>query len=330
MDMLSYVKSFFSKTPPYLIFYVTGKCNAKCVHCFNWKLSQNDLSLDEISKIAKNWGKLLILNLGGGEPFLRDDIIRIVEKFDYYAHPKIIAIPTNGILTDKIRKNADYLLTRFPHIFFRFTVSIDGFEEVHDQIRGVKCFGRAIETIRQLKWLKGIHSNFSLLSNSCFMQQNQDTLLDTIKYLKDLVDFPSVTFIRGDPKNNSSKTNLDIDKYAEILKYLKQIDYSQFNNHPLSGFIRNASILARDKVLETLRTGKRNFKCYALERMVVVDNTGEVLPCEIFNSSVGNLRDCDYDIKNIRTKKIICQIPCTWECAVRTGIIYNPLEWRHL
>ena len=339
--MLGYIRYFFSNIPSYLIFYITGKCNANCIHCFNWKLSNEDLTLEEIEKIATNWGKLLILNLGGGEPFLRDDIVDIVSIFDKYTKVPIIAIPTNGILTAKIIDKINEILTLFPHIFFRFTISIDGLGKEHDTIRGIKCFDHAISTIRYLKHLKRSFPNFTLLTNSCFMQQNQNTLLNTIQTLKEGlgVDFPSVTYIRGDARDLNSKVSISLDKYIEIINYLETIDYSEFTNHPMSKFLRKATLLARRKVVENIKTGERNFKCYCINKMIVMENNGRVRVCESQPWSLGNLRNNNYDIKEIinsysaKATKIYLHnknCNCTWECAIRTGIIYNPLEWGKL
>lgn len=126
--------------------------------------------------------------------------------------------------------------------------------------------------------------------------------------------------------NEDTKQNLDTGRYIQIIDYLNQLDYERFNNHPMAWFIRKATLKARDKVLINAM-GVRNFKCYAPNKMVVVDNMGNVLPCEMIKYSYGNLRDCDYNIRNILPKKLECSIPCTWECAIRTSIIYNPKEW---
>lgn len=104
----------------------------------------------------------------------------------------------------------------------------------------------------------------------------------------------------------------------------------------MANFIWGATVLAREKVFENLKTGKRNFECYAIRKMTVIDDTGEVKICEMLPTSLGNLRNFGYDIKKIVTsnfanseyekiKKHKCN--CTWECAIRTGIIYNPKEY---
>ena len=339
-----WIKFYFSKIPFYTIFYVTSRCNARCAHCFNWRLvdsssQRKELTLEEIEKIAKNWGDILILNLTGGEPYLREDLAEIVGLFKKYTGVEIIAIPSNGFLTDKILEMVKNLLKKFPDLYFRFAFSIDGIGEKHDEIRGVPGgFEKVIKTVKEVKKLKKEYKNFSIFTNSCFMQLNQDNFLDVLKYIKENldVDTMSVTYIRGDAKLNEAKKNLYNEKYQEAINYVSKLNRSNFKNHPLSNFIWNITAFTREKVLENLKINKRNFECYAIRKMIVLEDTGEVKICEMLPTSLGNLRNNDYDIKKIvlsdfaqseykKIKNHNCN--CTWECAIRTGVIYNPKEY---
>lgn len=341
---IRWAKFYFSNIPFYIIFYVTSRCNAKCAHCFNWKLleespNRKELSLEEIESIAKNWGDILIANLAGGEPYLRKDLPEIVRILKKYSGVEIIAIPSNGLLTDGIIEIINKLLKDFPELYFRFTFSVDGVGDMHNKIRGIpNGFDKVVETIKQVKKFKEKYNNFSLFTNSCFMQLNQDILIDTLEFIKEEldVDVMSVTYIRGDVKSDEAKQNLYNEKYKKIINYLSLLNRNNFKSHPLSNFIWGATAVARDKVFENLKTNKRNFECYAIRKMIVIDDIGEVKICEMLPTSLGNLRDYDYNIKNILTtdfanaeyekiKNHKCN--CTWECAIRTGIIYNPKEY---
>ena len=71
--------------PVNLIFFVTSKCNLLCRHCFYWEelnLPKNELSLDEIEKVARSLPNLLSLSLTGGEPYLRPDLPDIAAAFE--------------------------------------------------------------------------------------------------------------------------------------------------------------------------------------------------------------------------------------------------------
>lgn len=341
---IRWIKFYFSRIPFYTIFYITSRCNARCAHCFNWRLikeseKRKELNLKEIELIAKNWGDMLILNLTGGEPYLRNDLPEIVKLFKKYTGIEIIAIPSNGFLTDRILKTIKKLLKDFPDLFFRFSFSVDGMAKEHNKIRGVpEGFDKVIETIKQVKKLKKKYKNFSVFTVSCFMQPNQNSLLNTLKWIKQKLnpDTMSVTYIRGDARLSATQKNLYNKKYKEIITYLSKLNRDKLKNHPLSNFIWGATSLAREKVFENLKTNKRNFECYAIRKMIVIDDIGEVKICEMLPTSLGNLRNAEYDIKKIvssdfanseykKIKKRKCN--CTWECAVRTGIIYNPREY---
>lgn len=342
-----WLKFYFSKIPFYTIFYITPYCNAKCAHCFLWKMTdtaaqRREMSIEEIEKIAKNWGKMLILNLTGGEPYLREDLPEIVRLFRKHTGVDIIAIPSNGFATERILKTINKLLEDFPDIFFRFSFSIDGIGEDHDKIRGVPGgFERVVKTVKEVKKLKKKYKNFSVFTNSCYMQPNQDKLMDTLKYIKENLDVDTmgVTYIRGSARFSETQHNLFNKNYKKVLDYLSKLNRKKFKRHPLSNFIWGATAFARHKVLENLRTNKRNFECYAIKKMTVIEDDGNIKVCEMLPTSLGNLKDNDYDIKKIVTSDLANKeykkikqhkCNCTWECAIRTGIIYNPREYPSL
>jgi len=344
---LKWFHCYFSSIPFYTIFYVTAQCNARCVHCFNWELiegyaDRNELSIDEIELIAKNWGRMLIVNLAGGEPYLRDDLPEIVRVFKKYTDVDIVAIPSNGFLTDRVLGIVNKLLERFPDIYFRLAFSVDGIGEQHDKIRSVTGgFEKVVRTIKEVKALKKKYRNFSLFTNSTFMELNQDDLMGTLKYIKSEldVDAMSMTCIRGDVKQGEVQEGLYNEKYKEVAMYLAKLNRTKFKNHPMANFIWGATSYAREKVFDNLKYGRRNFECYAIRKMIVVDDVGEVYICEMRPTSLGNLRDYNYDIKKIVRSKMANdeykkikdhQCNCTWECAIRTGIIFNPKEYLSL
>ncbi len=339
-----WVEFYFSSIPFYAIFYVTSRCNARCAHCFAWKLvddsnRRKEMSLEEIEKIAKNWGKMLIVNLTGGEAYLRDDLPEIVEIFKKYTGVEIVAIPSNGFMTEKILEIINKLLKRFPDLHFRFAFSVDGIGKKHDDIRGVPGgFEKLMKTIREVIKLKKEYNNFSVFTNSCFMQQNQDDFIDILKFIKENLDVDTIgmTYIRGNVRLSESQKNLYNEKYKEAIDYIAKLNHDKFKNHPLANFIWAATILARKKVFENLKINKRNFECYAIKKLTVIEDTGDVKVCEMLPTYLGNLRENNYDIKKIVTSKLAdseCEkikkheCNCTWECAIRTGIIYNPKEY---
>ena len=123
---------------------VTYRCNARCQMCNTWKnpsKKSEEITPEIIDKIS---GRYKRLNITGGEPMLRDDILEIVEVLDKKTDR--LEISTNGYFTDRIIKVAE----KFPNITIR--VSIEGLPEINDRIRGIKNgFDHALRTILCLK-----------------------------------------------------------------------------------------------------------------------------------------------------------------------------------
>lgn len=83
-------------------------CNSRCNTCNIWKKQAKNLTLDEYQKIFKNIGKCHTGLLSAEEePFLRNDIVDVVTAIYKISHPRIINIPTNGILVQTIIEKTD-------------------------------------------------------------------------------------------------------------------------------------------------------------------------------------------------------------------------------
>ena len=106
---IPYIKSALSQKPWYLILYVTSHCNQRCNMCFAWEMlnslkKSEEWTLEEFTKIAKQFPNLYQLSLTGGEPTLRRDLAEIIEIFYKHSNVRRITIPTNGFYTDRICK----------------------------------------------------------------------------------------------------------------------------------------------------------------------------------------------------------------------------------
>ena len=91
------------KYPVSLVHFVTNRCNARCSFCFidfdNPKTFKNELTVNEIDKITKNLGpNLTNVNLTGGEPFARKEILDIARCYFKNTNIDSITMPSNGSL----------------------------------------------------------------------------------------------------------------------------------------------------------------------------------------------------------------------------------------
>ena len=124
----------------------TYRCNARCRMCNCWQNPSKSAEEFDPEILRKLPGGMKRLNITGGEPMLRKDIMRIVEILD--TKTKRLEISTNGFFDEKI----EAIARRFPRITVR--VSVEGLPETNDELRGIpNGFDHALRAILRLRRL---------------------------------------------------------------------------------------------------------------------------------------------------------------------------------
>jgi radical SAM protein with 4Fe4S-binding SPASM domain len=137
------------QTPYNVTWEVTGTCNLRCAHCMVDAGGQGPAELDTaqalrlIDDLAE--ARVLQVTLCGGEPFLRKDIVTLLERLA--GTNMWIGIATNGY---RVPRHVLKALERLP--VFYAQVSIDGIGPQHDAFRGRKgAFGAVCASIKRLQ-----------------------------------------------------------------------------------------------------------------------------------------------------------------------------------
>jgi MoaA/NifB/PqqE/SkfB family radical SAM enzyme len=340
-DLIGSAARFWRGGFNYLIFQVTSRCNAACEHCFNWRNTQEarrlhdrELTLNEIEMITRKLPPMLLVNLCGGEPTLRDDLPEIVRLFSRDCSTRFITIPTNGFLPRKTEDVFGRIFRENPDTFFRLGVSLDGWEEEHDRIRRHPGgFRKTMETAGILRGMKRRYSNYFVEANIVFSTATQDRVEELVDNIRStgLFDSIAVLYIRGDPRD-PELMRPDLEKYRSINRRI--LDEFRVSRHPSSRILEALTELVVDKVIEVETTGRQCYRCFAADRLAVLNARGELFPCEIIaDSLIGNVRDWDYDIPRmlespggVKWREHAGSCVCTWECAINMSFIYQPLQ----
>jgi len=333
------VEKFIDKRYPVQVtHFVTSKCNARCKHCFYWKnlnKNKNELTLGEIRKISKSMPNFFFLIISGGEPFLRDDLDKIIKI--YYENNNIgnLTIPTNGFLTKKIYDTIKNILISCPELLVTVSLSLDGIGIDHDEIRGVDgIFDKVTATYWMLNDLKKSNKNFNVDFLTTISILNQNKLKQISHYVRENFNSEiNIILIRGDSKESFVK-NIDIKYYDDMWAFQKNRFESKDSQSKLKSIIRKRLQLIRQEFLSrTFKDRKYLIPCYACKLDVVINEEGDVYPCEMLNEKIGNLRDYEYDFKKLWWSKKADEIRkciksskcyCTHECNMRTNILFNP------
>lgn len=328
----------------HVAWYVTGRCNLECLHCFlgGSKYRKVELPFSEMRKILRSISETNVLAIGitGGEPFMRSDILKILEEIANYCI-NIRSIFTNGLLiNEEIVKNLRKLDQKIT-----FCVSLDGVGRSHDILRGME--GSFQKTIKNIKLL--IKNDFPIAINTCITALNKEQMVELYHIIKSLnverwrvaAPFDVGSWRIADPK-------LKVSIEDEIEVCMKIFDVWKKDGEPF--------ILQLDHIFHSENRREEwsidDYVCnYDRETCAILPN-GDVIPCDaLFGAGVivGNilnkplnelweskemrkfkdlkvkdllLEECNATCNNCNLLKY-CGLGCRLNAYIKTGNIYH-------
>ena len=313
-----------SSAPTKLIFVVTKRCHSRCVYCDMWKVKDtpggldNELSLDEVKKVAAANPFLQWIDFTGGEPTDRPDFVEVVQSFAA-ACPDLLVVhfPTNGIATKRITEHVKQLqATIQPQLVV--TVSIDGPPELNDRLRGIRNdFAHAVNTFAALRRQLGPEQVFvgmTLHGHKASCGQSTSELVETtfaavndalVKQQEAPIDWGTfhlnIPHLSQHYYGNAAKSEPDgfggeVHR-AEIAAALRLAANKPKSNG--ASLMRAVERIYRAEAMKYLSTGKTDITCSALLSTAYLSEKGEVYPCTIWDQPLGNVRDSNYALMPI-------------------------------
>ena len=142
-------------SPKTIYIHVTRACNQDCLYCYfsAGKPMSDELYFNEMLPVFDDIQQLNPQKVvfTGGEPLLRSDIFELAHAFreaDKKHHIRL-SIISNGTLINE--NNAKDLVESFDEI----RISIDGFKQVNDIIRGKGTFDKAVNALDVIQRMGG-------------------------------------------------------------------------------------------------------------------------------------------------------------------------------
>ena len=338
---------FTRQNPVSLIHFVTNRCNARCSFCFidfdDPNTFKKELSLLEIEQLTKHVGpSLQNVNLTGGEPFSRVDLLEVVRAWYINTNIRSIFITTNGSLPERIISLANKIKSEFPDRLLIFSISIDGLPELHNKIRKIaNLFENAIKSYHGLKKIGGnIDVNIAITVS----HENYKTAHELYEELSTNYGIKSITctIVRDEgvykiPK--SVKENI-LNTYNKIIKRIQsdlKLNILQgYNADSLQGRLMNKKNVLMNNIISKIYLNPTYISpCHAGSLFGIIEANGNVKPCEILDNTIGNLRDYDmnflkmwhgHDAQTLKSTIINSKCNCTYECAWSFNILGN---WRY-
>jgi MoaA/NifB/PqqE/SkfB family radical SAM enzyme len=290
---------------PYKInFSITYLCQSRCLTCNIWQIKpKGELSIEEIREFARKNNYFKWVELTGGEPFLRGDIVEIARTFkDNCKDLYILTFPTNSLCDPKMlhKKISDILALGIPRI--AITLSLDGNKELHDRIRGVPGnYERAIANYKMLQELAKTYKNVYFVFGYTMSKFNAGQFQRVFEDVKR--DIPTLKVndfhinLAQTSENYYKNENDDIRPSKELaLSDLKWIMKNrEFRMDPIS--LVEDSYMRR--LVRFLERGNSPMRSRGLDASLFMDSFGNVYPSIMWDRKIGNIRDSSFDLRPI-------------------------------
>jgi len=288
--------------PMSLTLSLTYRCNSRCATCNVWRKEAEELTVDEWERVLRSLGRAPYwITVSGGEPLLRQDAVQIIRLAYEHCRPAIVNIPTNGLLPERIARAVGEVTAACPRTSVVVNLSLDGWGEEHDRIRGVPGnFERALETYRLLRALEapnltlGVHtvvSRFNAKAVPALHARVQEELAPD-SYITEIAEE------RVELGTVGSDITPTPDVYAETIKQVVALQA----RHPPAGLGGVAWAFRRRYyrlVQRWLQEQRQVIPCYAGWASAQISPEGDVWFCCIRAIPVGNLRKAGYDFRRV-------------------------------
>jgi len=278
----------------------TYRCNAKCHMCNIWK--HPSAAGDEVTPaVLEKLPHIGMINVTGGEPFLRDDIEEIFDVL--VGRTGRIVVSTNGYMTERIVEVA----RKYPHLGFR--VSLEGLPAANDELRGLPDgFDRGLRTLASLAQLGVEDIGFAITLSD----RNANDLMELYSVARMMkVEFATAAvhnsyyFHKFDNVIQDRENMIrELDKLIDELLCSSKVKdwFRAYFNYGLQQFV----------------AGKpRLLPCNMGHDAFFLDPLGEVRPCNVMEETMGNLKDKTFaeiwegkEAEGIRGKVKSCGLNC--------------------
>jgi MoaA/NifB/PqqE/SkfB family radical SAM enzyme len=298
-------------------FSVTNVCQSKCRTCNIWEIykknpekRQEELKIEEIERIFRSMGHVYIFNVSGGEPFLRPDIVGIIELACKYLTPGVIHIPTNAIAIDKTEILVVEILKSVqdiaPSTQVTIKPSLDHIGEKHDDIRGVKGnFNKVMTLFNRLKEIQLEYPNLHAELGTVISLWNVEDVEEIASFVTGLgVDSyrNEIAEQRSEMFNMGNAITPSPEEYENAINlFISHVKTSMRDRKSFQKTTNAFRLVYYDLAIRILKQKTQVITCYAGISNVHMSPYGDVWACCTlgYEKSMGNIRDYGYDFQTI-------------------------------
>jgi MoaA/NifB/PqqE/SkfB family radical SAM enzyme len=263
---------------------------------------EDELTLDEWDKVLASLGRAPYwFTISGGEPLMYPHVVQLAQLVYRHCQPGVINIPSNALLSI-IPERVEQIARSCPQSQIIVNLSLDGIGKKHDFIRGIPGnFEKFEQRLEQLLTLRSRLSNLTVGIHSVVSVFSVGHLDELINYADRSGADQFITEI-AEPRVELDTVGLPITPSPE--EYTQAIDR-------LIAYVESRQFKGMAKITEALRIEyyklvkrilneqEQVIPCYAGWVSAQIYADGAVWPCCVRADKLGNLRDHNYDFKEI-------------------------------
>jgi len=271
-------------TAPYRMdLALTYRCNNDCPHCYNAR-PRNFMELD-----SQEWRQIIskLWEIGiphivftGGEPTLRGDLCELISHAEKIG--QISGLNTNGRRLQDKAYVRDLVNAGLDHV----QITLESHHAaIHDQM--VASRGAWNQTVAGIK--NALDSPLYVMTNTTLLQPNREDLADTINFLAKLgVPTVGMNALIYSGKGKSVHTGIDERELQPFLETARSL--TQKNNQKLIWYTPTQYCNFDPVQMELGVKG-----CTAARYNMCIEPDGNVLPCQSYYKTLGNLLFDEWD-----------------------------------
>jgi radical SAM protein with 4Fe4S-binding SPASM domain len=294
---------------------ITHRCNGRCVMCDIWQSGGGtEMPAAAYLRLPPS---LREVNLSGGEPFLRWDLLDIVASVRQACPRARLVISSNGLAVGRIRDLAPRLAAWGPALGVR--ISIDGLAGTHDRLRGTPGgFARAMESLEALQQagVRDLGIGTTIVEENLAEVGQVYCLAEArgVEFSLTLVTGSEIYFGPG-------KAGLRPQDVGDLGANLADVIHGEYRHRQPKRWFR---AWFEEELVRYATGGRRALPCDAGRDFFYLDPGGDVYGCHLLPHRLGNLQEADWTLiwqgpvaERVRREIAGCQ-GCWMVCTART------------
>lgn len=325
------------ETPVKVNLCVTYRCNYRCRTCNIWQRKPSDeLTTAELRQFIDRNRDVAWLDITGGEIFLRPDVGELLEEIAArWTKLALLHFPTNGFLTDRIVSAAKRIVSATPAQVI-ITVSLDGHEQLNDDIRGIPGgYRRQIATFNALREIPGLRAVLGMTLSRGNLGQFQQTFEACRRDCPGLEpeDF-HLNVAQTSNHYYANEGSLEaVMPPAAVVEELRLYRGKRQTALTPTAWVEHRYL---DHLEQYVSDGTMPMRCHALRSSCFIDPWGTVFPCISYSRPLGSLRETGMTLAPIwdrqQTRDVQSEIwqgqcpQCWTPCEAYQSILGNVLR----